>query len=71
MMWCKGKQRGQRLHCRPMRIWREGYIVTEMGRHERIAWGQGVSLSLSFAITFSSCLRSRVHGRGQDCDPLR
>ena len=40
-MWCKGKRRGQRLHCRPMRIWREGYIVTEMGRHEWMAWGWG------------------------------
>ena len=59
MMWCKGKQRGQRLHRRPMRIWREGYIVTEMGRHEQMAGG-GESHSLSHSRSRS--LPVCVHG---------
>ena len=31
---------------RPMRVWREGRMVTEMGRDERMALGRGVSLLL-------------------------
>ena len=34
------------MHHRPMRVQREGRMVTEMGRDERMASGQGVSLPL-------------------------
>ena len=44
MMWCKGKQRGQRLCHRPMRVQREGRMVTEMGWKMTVP---GVSLAWS------------------------